>query len=175
MCASAPKLLVNSPKNLVKLPRTMKIIIFSCTHGTLLQFKLSRMDFPDGPAAIHSNRTTCSGFTQSAGSNELINPENSLKNRHFFTYSFLGFGPAVFPDSVISSHACIVFLSEASSSSHVIFQHCASARTPALNGPRDLVKHPQKPKSIMMRCMRETLLPPNHSDMDFPDGAAAIH
>ena len=31
-----------------------------------------------------------------------------------------------------SSHACIVFLSEASSSSHVIFQHCASARTPGL-------------------------------------------
>ena len=119
LCASAPKLLVNCPKNLVRRPLIMKIVIFSCTHGTLFHFKLSHMDFPDGPAAIHSSRTTCSGLTQSAGPNELINPEKSLKNRPIFTYSFLGSGPAVFPGSVISSHACIVFLSEASSSSHV--------------------------------------------------------
>ena len=34
-------------------------------------------------------------------------------------HSFHGSGPAIFPASLISSHACIVFLSEASSSSHL--------------------------------------------------------
>ena len=34
----------------------------------------------------------------------------------------------------ISSHACIVSQSEASSSNHVILQHCASARTPGIRG-----------------------------------------
>ena len=42
---------------------------------------------------------------------------------------------AIVPASVISSHACIVFLSEASSSSHLgitILQHCASVQTPGV-------------------------------------------
>ena len=41
-----------------------------------------------------------------------------MKNRPIRIYSFLGSGPAIFPDTEISSHACIVLLSEASSSSH---------------------------------------------------------
>ena len=45
----------------------------------------------------------------------------------------------------------------------------------AVKGPRGLVKRPQMPKSIMMTCMRDTLLQPNLSHIDFPDGAAAFH
>ena len=75
--------------------------------------------FPGGPARIHWSRTTYSCSTNSAISNEHINPEISMKIRPNVTHSFLGSGPAIFPASVISSHACIVFLSEASSSSHL--------------------------------------------------------
>ena len=54
------------------------------------------------------------------------------------THKFLGSGPAIFPASVISSHAYMVFLSGASSPSHLrilILQHRAPARTPEhLNG-----------------------------------------
>ena len=41
---------------------------------------------------------------------------------------------AIFSDTNMSSCACIVLLFEASSSRHVILQHCASAQTPGLRG-----------------------------------------
>ena len=104
----------------------------ACMRDTLAQPNLSHIDFPDGPAAIHGSTTPYSCTTQSPSPNEHKHPEISMKNHQIFTYIFLGSGPAIFPASIISSHACIVFLSEASSSSHVILQHCASARTPGL-------------------------------------------
>ena len=45
----------------------------------------------------------------------------------------------------------------------------------ALSGPQGLVKRPQMPKSIMMACMRDTLVYMDLGNMDFPDGPAAIH
>ena len=61
------------------------------------QLNLSHMDFLDSPAAIHSSRTPISDATQSAGPNELMDPEKSMKNNQIFTFSFLGFGPAILP------------------------------------------------------------------------------
>ena len=46
-------------------------------------------------------------------------PRYKRKNRPSHIHCFHGSEPAIYPASVISSHACIVFLSEASSSSHV--------------------------------------------------------
>ena len=106
-------------RGLVKRPQNMKSITFACTRATLMQPNLSHMDFLGGRVAIHSSRTTSSKPTKSASPNELINQEISKKNRRFSPFSFLGFGPAVFPGWVISSHACIVFLSETISSSRV--------------------------------------------------------
>ena len=36
--------------------------------------------FPDGPVAIHSNRTTYSDLTQNANPNEFMNPAIMMKN-----------------------------------------------------------------------------------------------
>ena len=142
------------PRGFVKRPQIMESITFACTRATLYPLNLSHMDFPDGPVAIHSSRTTYSDLTQSASPNELSNPEISMKNHQICIYCFLGSGPAVFPGSVISSHACIVFLSEASSSSHFNLSHMRPGGTwhvlatpkRALAGPgtswRDLV-HPK--------------------------------
>ena len=63
-----------------------------------------------------------------------------MRNHQKRIYSFLGSWPAIIPGDVISSCACIVLLSEASSSSHVIFN---IAHQRGLNGPersRGLVK-----------------------------------
>ena len=49
-----------------------------------------------------------STLTKSPGPNELMHPEISMKNHQIFTYCFRGSGPAIFPASVIYSHACIV-------------------------------------------------------------------
>ena len=95
------------------------------------------MDFLEGPAAIHSSTTTYSSATQSPSPNELINPKISMKNHQIFTYSFLGSGPAIFPCSVMSSHARIVLLSEASSSSHVRFQRGPTS-SEGFSGPRQI-------------------------------------
>ena len=46
------------------------------------------MDFPDGPVAIHSSKTTYSDLTKSASPNELINPEISMKKHHIFYIQF---------------------------------------------------------------------------------------
>ena len=120
-CASArtPGLL-KGPRGLVKRPQMLKSIMMACMRDTLSHPNLSHMDFPDGPAAIQRSTTTISDTTKSPSPNEYKHPEISMKNHQISTYSFLGSGPAIFPASVISSHACIVFLSEASSSSHVI-------------------------------------------------------
>ena len=50
-----------------------------------------------------------------------MHPEILMKNHHKRTYSSLRSWPAIIPADVISSCACIVLLSEASSSSHVEF------------------------------------------------------
>ena len=120
------------PISLVKRPLIMKSTIFpSCWH-TLSHLNLSHMDFLDGPAAIHWSRLIIYCTTQDASPNELTDPEIFKKNHHKYIHSFAGSWPAIFPGCVISSCACIVLLSEASSSSHVILPHCASARTPVL-------------------------------------------
>ena len=131
---SADPWALNCPPGLVKCPQNMKSIIRAYTRDTLMQPNFYHMEFPCGPASIHGSTTTYSCLTQAASPNEHINPEISMKDHQIYIYCFLGSGPAIFPASVISSHACIVFLSEASSSSHVILQHCASAQTPGLRG-----------------------------------------
>ena len=120
---SADPWALKCPKILVKRPRIIESITSPCMPVTLAHPNLPHMDFLGYPAAIHSSRTPISDATQSATPNELMHPEISMKNRQIFIYSFLGSGPAIFPASVISSHACIVFLSEASSSSH--FTKCS--------------------------------------------------
>ena len=100
----------------------MKSIMVTCTRVILTSFNLSHMDPLGGPAATHRSKTIYQKPTQAARPNELIDPEISMKNKHILTYSVLGSGPAIFPASIIFSHACIVFLSAASSSSHVILQ-----------------------------------------------------
>ena len=77
----------------------MKSVTFAHADETLLQLNLSQMDFPDGPVAIHSIRITYSDLIQSAGPNKLMHPEISMRNHRIFTYSFLGSGPAIFPDT----------------------------------------------------------------------------
>ena len=120
---SADPWALNGPRGLFKCPQIMKSIMMTCMRGTLLHFNLHHMDFPDGPAAIHWSRTTYSKPTKAASPNELINPKKYTINRPNPTHSFLGYWPAVFPGWVISSHACIVVLSETSSSSH-FFKIC---------------------------------------------------
>ena len=90
-------------------------------HDALVYLNLSHIDFLDDPAAIHGSRLIISCTTQDASPNELSNPEILMKNHHRNIHSFALILPAIFPDTTISSCACIVLLSEASSSSHVIF------------------------------------------------------
>ena len=88
---------------------------------TLVPSNFSRMDFLDCPLVTGLCRLTYSSTTKDASPNEYIDPELCTINRPKIIYSFLGSWPAVFPGCVISSHACIVLLSDASSSSHVLF------------------------------------------------------
>ena len=88
---------------------------------TLVAPNLSHMDFLDCPLVTGPCRLPYYCTTKDASSNEHINPELWALNRPNPTHSCLWYWPAVFPGCVISSHACIIFLSEASSSSHVIF------------------------------------------------------
>ena len=99
---------------------------------TLVHLNLSHMDFLDDPAATHGSRLIISRFTKDEASNEHINPEISLTNNLKFTYSFALILLSITLADIISSCACIVLLSEASSPSHVFLQHCASAQTPGL-------------------------------------------
>ena len=101
-------------------------------HDTLVPPNLSHMDFLDDPAAIHGCRLIIYRAKQDESPNEFTNPEILKKNHHKNIHSFGFILPAIFPATDISSCACIVLLSEASSSSHVILQHCASAQTPGL-------------------------------------------
>ena len=112
----------------------MKSVKFHHTHLTLMHFNLSHMDFLDDPAAIQGSRLIISRTTKDESSNEHSNPEISSNNHLKFTYSFGLILPAVTPASVISSCACIVLLSEASSSSHVIF-NIARQRRPLASEP----------------------------------------
>ena len=116
---SADPWALNGPRGLVKQPQIMKSIMMACMRDTLIPPNLSHMDFPDGPAAFHRCRTTYSRTTKSPSPNELMDPEISMKNHQIFTHCFLGSGPAIFPDTDISSCACIVLLCETSSSSHL--------------------------------------------------------
>ena len=77
----------------------MKSVTFAHAEETLIQLNLSQMDFPDDPVAIHSIRISYSDLIKSAGPNELMHPEISMKNHRIFIYSFLGSGPAIFPDT----------------------------------------------------------------------------
>ena len=126
---SADPWALEDPFALVKRPQTMKNQEILIMHETLCSLNLSHMDFLDDPAAIHRCRLIISRATQDASPNELMNPEILKKNHHRNTYSFPRSLPAITPAEYYSSCVCIVFLSEASSSSHVRF-HCASARTP---------------------------------------------
>ena len=99
----------------------MKSVKFYHTDETLVPPNLSHMDFLDDPAAIHGSRLTISDTTKDERSNEYINPEILANNHLKFIYSFGLILLAITPGGVISSCACIVLLSEASSSSHVIF------------------------------------------------------
>ena len=99
----------------------MKSTIFHQADSTLNAFNLSHMDFLDDPAAIHGSSLIISCTTKDASSNEYIDPEiwsnNHLKRIYSFTLILL----AITLANIISSCACIVLLSEASSSSHVEF------------------------------------------------------
>ena len=128
MRVSADPWALEGPFGLVKRPQTMKFLKIIIMEILVRHLALSPMDFPDDPAAIHGSRLIISCARQDAGPNELTNPEIFKKNHHKITPSFGLILPAIFPDTDISSCACIVLLSEASSSSHVILQHCASAQ-----------------------------------------------
>ena len=129
MRVSADPWALDDPVGFVKRLQTMKNQKFLIMHETLFPPNLSHMDFLDDPAAIHRCRLIISRATQDASPNELMNPEIFKKNHHRNTYSFPGSLPAITPAEYYSPCVCILFLSEASSSSHVRF-HCASARTP---------------------------------------------
>ena len=58
------------------------------------------MDFLDGPAAIPRSKLIISDTTKDESSNELINPEISMKNHYKITYSFTLILPAIFPDTL---------------------------------------------------------------------------
>ena len=99
----------------------MKSVTFLSSGQTLVPPNRSHMDFLDGPAAIHRCKLIISCATQDASPNELRNPEILMINHHKIIYSFGLILPAIFPDTDISSCACIVLLFETSSSSHVQF------------------------------------------------------
>ena len=107
----------------------MNCVKFPSSGPTLASPNLSHMDFPDDPAGFPRSELIISDTTQDESSNELINPEKLMKNRPIPPYCFLVFGSAIFLDTVKSSCACIVLLSEASSSSHFT-GHCVVSLGP---------------------------------------------
>ena len=90
-------------------------------RGTLTPLNLSHMDFLGRRAVT----TTCTDpipcTTNSASPNEHKYPEIWMKNPQNPRHSFPGSWPAIFLAEYYSSCACVVLLSEASSSSHVLF------------------------------------------------------
>ena len=88
---------------------------------TLISPNLSHMDFLDDPAAIYGSRLMYSCATKEVSSNEHINPEIWSNNHPKRIYSFGLVLLNITLTNIISSCACIVLLSEASSSSHVVF------------------------------------------------------
>ena len=94
-------------------------IIFLSSGLTLTWPNSSHMDFLDDPAAIPGSKLIISNTIKDESSNEHIAPEIWANNHHKRIYSFTSILPAIFLDTIISSCACIVLLSEASSSSHV--------------------------------------------------------
>ena len=79
------------------------------------------MDFPDDPAAIYGSRLINSRSTKDASPNEHIDPEISMKNRPNVHIVFLGLGLLSSPAMLYPLVPDKILLSEASSSSHVIF------------------------------------------------------
>ena len=103
-----------------------------------------------------------------------MNSEILMKNHHDRIYSFTWYSPAIFPDHDISSCACIVLLSEASSSSHVEF-NIARQRGPLGSEPAILLDLTASEHEIChIDIMHDTLVQPNLSHMDFLDDPAAI-
>ena len=118
---SADPWALEGPFGLAKRPQTMKFSKIIIMHETLRRPNLLHMDFLDHPAATTTCTDPISCTTNSAIQNEHSNLEKTKKNRPKLTYSFLGSRPAINPAEYYSSCACIVLLSEASSSSHVLF------------------------------------------------------
>ena len=107
-------------------------------------------------------------------SNEYKHPEILMKNHHKNIHSFAWYVPDIIPVHDISSCACIVLLSEASSSSHVEFN---IARQRGSLGPEPAILLDLTPSGheICDICiMHDTLVQPNLSHMDFLDDPAAI-
>ena len=96
-----------------------------------------------------------------------------MKNRPNFIHSFGLILPAIFPDTVISSCACIVLLSEASSSSHVLF--LIARQRDKFASERSKIRRltSQKPKFCQICIIRGTLVHFNLSHMDFLEHRAA--
>ena len=153
----------------------MKSFKFPTSGRTLTSFNLSHMDFLDDPAAIHGNRLIISRSTKDASSNEYIDPEiwsnNHLKSIHSFCLILL----AITLADIISSCACIVLLSEASSSSHVEF-NIARQRRPLASEPSIFPCLTASNHEILhFHHTDDTLIHPNLSHIDFLDDPAAIH
>ena len=133
------------------------------------------MDFLDDPAAIYTCTLILSCATNNASSNEHMHPEILMKNHHNPIYSFTWYLPAIIPDHDISSCACIVLLSEASSSSHIeliIARHRGPLGPETVTGPCLTASDHE----ICHICIIPTTLSAfNLSHEDFLDDPAAIH
>ena len=144
-------------------------------HETLALPNLSHMDFLGHLAATTTCNDPISCTTHSAVPNQLSNLEILMKNNHKITYSFLGSRPAINPAEYYFSCACIVLLSEASSSSHVL--HLIARQRGPL-GPGGSIWPRQT-------CPNHEILQNHHhgkslshlvlSPVDFPDDPVAIH
>ena len=133
------------------------------------------MDFLDDPAAIHGSRLIISRFTKDESSNEFVNPEILANNHLKFIYSFALILLTITLADIISSCACIVLLSEASSSSHVEF-NIARQRGPLASEPSILPCLTASNHEIYhFHHIDKTLVSPNLCHMDFLDDPAAIH
>ena len=78
----------------------MKYVKFPSSGLTFASPNLSRMDFLDGPAAIHGSRLIISDTTQDESSNDHINPDMLMNNHHKRTHSFTLILHAIFPDTL---------------------------------------------------------------------------
>ena len=136
---------------------------------------LYRMDFLDDPAAFHGSRLIISCATKDVSSNEHINPQILMIKDLFPIYTFTLILLDITLACIISSCACIVLLSEVSSSSHVDF-NIARQRRPLASEPSTLPCLTASYHEIYhFLSYALTLASPNLSHMDFLDDPAAIH